>query len=135
MSQPSVVKADAPTATSTSGETGATPVVKTPKTEVEKAKEDLTEALKQIPDNELLDKKAKEELLKAVESGELNASDILAELADDAEKHKILIKQLKQKLLYLRTSFLKRYKRELQKMKQRMLLVLNQKNCKTKLMI
>lgn len=86
MSQPSVVKADAHTATSTSGETGATPVVKTPKTEVEKAKEDLTEALKQIPDNELLDKKAKEELLKAVESGELNASDILAELADDAEK-------------------------------------------------
>ena len=50
------------------------------------AKEALTEALKQIPDNELLDKKAKEELLKAVESGELNASDILAELADDAEK-------------------------------------------------
>ncbi|KEQ43768.1 hypothetical protein SK578_1972 [Streptococcus mitis] len=31
-------------------------------------------------------KKAEEELLKAVESGELNASDILAELADDAEK-------------------------------------------------
>ena len=50
------------------------------------AKVALTEALKQIPDNELLDNKAKEELLKAVESGELNASDILAELADDAEK-------------------------------------------------
>lgn len=31
-------------------------------------------------------KKAEEELLKAVESGELSASDILAELADDAEK-------------------------------------------------
>ncbi|WP_186822057.1 hypothetical protein [Streptococcus sp. HMSC070B10] len=61
-------------------------MVKTPKTEVEKAKEALTEALKPIPDNELLDKKAKEGLLKAVESGELNASDILAELADDAEK-------------------------------------------------
>ena len=50
------------------------------------SKDALTEALKQLPDNELLDKKAKEELLKAVESGELNASDILAELADDAEK-------------------------------------------------
>ena len=34
----------------------------------------------------LLDKKAKEELLKAVESGELKAGDILKELADDNEK-------------------------------------------------
>ena len=64
VSQQSVVKADAPTATSTSGETGATPVVKTPKTEVEKAKEDLTEALKQIPDNELLDKKSRRRIIK-----------------------------------------------------------------------
>ena len=46
--------------------------------------------MKQIPDNQLLDKKAKEELLKAVESGELNASDILAELADAAEKAKVV---------------------------------------------
>ena len=94
------------------------------------AKEALTEALKQIPDNELLDKKAKEELLKSVESGELNASDILAELADDAEKAQDTNPTLKQKLLYLRTSFLKRCKRELRKVKQRMLLVLNQKNAR-----
>lgn len=51
VSQPSVVKADAPTATSTSGETGATPVVKTPKTEVEKAKEDLTETIENLRDD------------------------------------------------------------------------------------
>ena len=50
------------------------------------SKDALTEALKQLPDNELLDKKAKEDLLKAVESGELKAGDVLAELADDNEK-------------------------------------------------
>lgn len=51
------------------------------------SKEALTEALKQLPDdNALLDKKAKEELLKAVESGDLKAGDILKELADDNEK-------------------------------------------------
>ena len=68
---------------------------KTLKKEEADSKEALTEALKQLPDdNELLDKKAKEELLKAVESGELKAGDVLAELADDNEKLK-LIKKLR----------------------------------------
>ena len=39
--------------------------------------------MKQLPDNELLDKKAKEDLLKAVEAGDLKAGDILKELEND----------------------------------------------------
>ncbi|ETD97436.1 maebl [Streptococcus mitis 27/7] len=64
------------------------------------SKEALTEALKQLPDNELLDKKAKEDLLKAVEAGDLKASDILTELADDdkkAEANKETEKKLRDK--------------------------------------
>ena len=47
------------------------------------SKDALTEVLKQLPDNELLDKKAKEDLLKAVEAGDLKAGDILKELEND----------------------------------------------------
>ena len=64
------------------------------------SKDALTEALKQLPDNELLDKKAKEDLLKAVEAGDLKAGDILKELADDdkkAEANKETEKKLRNK--------------------------------------
>ncbi|WP_261045875.1 hypothetical protein [Streptococcus mitis] len=116
VSQPSVVKADAPTATSTSGETGATPVVKTPKTEVEKAKEDLTETIENLTDDaEKLkadaEKKAeigKEAILDSVEKGYLSAKDVLKELENDyntrnkapkKEASKPIVKNLQTKLM------------------------------------
>ena len=109
--------------------------------------------MKQLPDNELLDKKAKEDLLKAVEAGDLKASDILTELADDdkkAEANKETEKKLRDKdqastanagatpelkNLKLKINYQQTLKLESTKLKKLMLLVLHQKNFKIKLMI
>lgn len=100
-------------------------MVKTPKTEVGKAKEDLTETIENLTDDaEKLkadaEKKAeigKEAILDYVEKGDLSAKDVLKELENDhntrnkapekvdktkkldAEEAKILMKLLKKKLL------------------------------------